>query len=257
MYSLAKLYQDQGKSAQAESLWIETLGIARRVMGENHLLTQGVRTWLVPLYLNQHQWDQSIDILTQSLEAGNEEPTGRFVDRLRQMKMLMSLAQCFEKVGRVEEAVERFRQSVELGEELVAERPDDPTLPNDLAWALATFPVERVRDPLQAVTLAGRAAELEPRNAMYLNTLGVAQYRAEDWRGAIDTLGRSVPLNADHASYDFFFLAMAHWQLGERDEARSWFERAVVWMDEHLPRDDELRRIRDEATALLGVEEMK
>ena len=120
--------------------------------------------------------------------------------------------------------MERFRQSVEPGEQLVAERPNDPTLPNHLAWALATFPIAGARDPLRAVTLARRAAELEPRNAMYLNTLGVALYRAGDWRGAIGMLGRSVPLNAHHASYDFFFLAMAHWQLGERDEARSWYD---------------------------------
>jgi hypothetical protein len=53
-------------------------------------------------------------------------------------------------------------------------------------------------------------------------------------------------------SYDWFFLAMAHWRLGDRDKARTWFGRAVKWMDAHQPQDVELRRFRAEAEALLG-----
>jgi hypothetical protein len=50
----------------------------------------------------------------------------------------------------------------------------------------------------------------------------------------------------------WFFLAMAHWRLGDRDEARAWFGRAVKWMDSHKPHDSELRRLRAEAEALLA-----
>jgi hypothetical protein len=52
---------------------------------------------------------------------------------------------------------------------------------------------------------------------------------------------------------DFFFLAMAHWQLGEKDEARKYYDKAVAWMDKNKPDDEELRRFRAEAAALLGV----
>jgi tetratricopeptide (TPR) repeat protein len=46
-------------------------------------------------------------------------------------------------------------------------------------------------------------------------------------------------------------MAMAHWQLGHKDEARTWFELA----DEF--EDDELSRIHEEAAALLGLTPMR
>jgi hypothetical protein len=48
------------------------------------------------------------------------------------------------------------------------------------------------------------------------------------------------------------FLAAAHLRLGERKEARLWFDRAVQWMDKCMPDNAELRRFRAEAEAMLG-----
>jgi hypothetical protein len=46
---------------------------------------------------------------------------------------------------------------------------------------------------------------------------------------------------------------MAHWQAGQRDQARKWYAQAVDWMEKNKSQDEELRRFRDEAAALLGV----
>ena len=54
-------------------------------------------------------------------------------------------------------------------------------------------------------------------------------------------------------SFDFFFLAMAHWQLGKKGEARQWHDKAVEWMEENKPDDEELRCLRTEAEELLGI----
>jgi hypothetical protein len=54
---------------------------------------------------------------------------------------------------------------------------------------------------------------------------------------------------------DFFFLAMAHWQLGQKEEARNWFDKAVEWMDMNHSKNEELRRFRTEAAELLGISE--
>ena len=48
-------------------------------------------------------------------------------------------------------------------------------------------------------------------------------------------------------SFDWFFLAMAHWQLDEKDEARKWYDQGVQWMEKNKPEDEELRRFREEA----------
>jgi hypothetical protein len=50
---------------------------------------------------------------------------------------------------------------------------------------------------------------------------------------------------------------MAHWQLGEKDKAREWYDRAVQWMDNNQPTDEELRRFRVEAAELLELKEKK
>ena len=55
----------------------------------------------------------------------------------------------------------------------------------------------------------------------------------------------------DGDSFNWFFLAMAHWQVGEKDKARQWYAKAVAWMDKNKPTDAELTRFRAEAKALL------
>jgi hypothetical protein len=54
-------------------------------------------------------------------------------------------------------------------------------------------------------------------------------------------------------SFDWFFLAMANWQLGKKEEARKLYDKAVQWMDKNQPKDEELRRFRGEAEESLGI----
>jgi hypothetical protein len=46
---------------------------------------------------------------------------------------------------------------------------------------------------------------------------------------------------------------MAHWQLGEQDEARRWYGKAVEWMEKQQTDDEQLLRFRAEAEELLGI----
>ena len=50
---------------------------------------------------------------------------------------------------------------------------------------------------------------------------------------------------------------MAHHQLGNKSEARTWYDTAVALMDKNKPKDEELARFRTEAEELLGVKEKK
>lgn len=53
--------------------------------------------------------------------------------------------------------------------------------------------------------------------------------------------------------YSELFLSMAHWQLGDQDEARRWYDKAMEWMTEHKSEDKQLIRFRAEAEALMGL----
>ena len=55
-------------------------------------------------------------------------------------------------------------------------------------------------------------------------------------------------------AFDWFFLAMAHWQLGDKAAARKWYDQAVRWMETNKPQNEELLRFRAEAQELLKIE---
>jgi hypothetical protein len=51
----------------------------------------------------------------------------------------------------------------------------------------------------------------------------------------------------------WFILAMADWQLGEKAQARTGYNKAVAWMEKNEPQDAELCRFRAEAAGVLGI----
>jgi Flp pilus assembly protein TadD len=163
---------------------------------------------------------------------------GLVVSYLRLVSLLWDL-------GRQSEAAEPYRKALEVA-------PEDPVINNELAWFLATGPNPRLRDSALAVRLAHKAVTARPESADNRNTLGVAHYRHGDDKAAILELEKSMSLRAGGDSFDRFFLAMAHWRLGDRAKARSWFDRALHGMDKHKPHDDELCRFRAEAEAMMA-----
>jgi tetratricopeptide (TPR) repeat protein len=151
----------------------------------------------------------------------------------------------YHSLGRWDEAAGDDLKVAEL-------RPDWPEYHNNGAWLLATHPDPRRRDAGRAVALAHRAVELDPDEGDYWNTMGVAQYRAGDWPGAIQALEHAIALHG-RTSHNEFFLAMAHRQLGDKEKARQRYHQAMQWMQQNKSHDEELRRFRAEAAALLKI----
>ena len=84
----------------------------------------------------------------------------------------------------------------------------------------------------------------------------MAQYRAGYWGAAVEALNRSMELCGRRRPRRWFFLAMAHRQLGDAAEARRWYDKADAWMEAKGSRDEELRRFRAEAAALLEADDL-
>jgi serine/threonine protein kinase len=138
---------------------------------------------------------------------------------------------------------------------LVDEAPPyhGPNLDRVLAWRMAMSPVATRCDPGRPVEPAEEAARFADPCPMHSDALGIVQYRAGDWRAAVDTLEKSIDVRLRRNGADLFCLAMAHWRLGEEGQARKWHRQAVQWMDGNSPNDPELRRYRAQAEALLGL----
>ena len=123
-----------------------------------------------------------------------------------------------------------------------------------LAWNLVTCPDPRFRDPTRAVAAGHKAAELEPQGARSWTAVGIAHYRAGDWPAAQAALDKAV-LRTGGDSTDWLFLAMTHWQRGEKEQARRWYDRTIQ-VAPGGPPDFPLRYdgFRAEAAALFGID---
>ncbi len=160
-------------------------------------------------------------------------------------------SQVHDRLGHREQARADMKQAAELPQ------PGTDHY-NNLAWRLATGPAA-LRDPEQALVLARRAVALAPGTAIYLNTLGVAQYRAGQFEEAIATLDKSLAAGKDQSdAFDLFFLAMARHKLGQVDRARADLNRALRWRREHPNPagpgwSEELNMFQAEAEAILNA----
>ena len=85
------------------------------------------------------------------------------------------------------------------------------------------------------------------------NNLGILHYRRGDWEAAVVSLRKGAELFREHEDDGDaqFALAMALWRIGDKEQARTSYDQAVLWMDKSEPFNERLRRFRAEATQLL------
>jgi hypothetical protein len=50
-------------------------------------------------------------------------------------------------------------------------------------------------------------------------------------------------LRAGGDARDWFVLAMDHWQIDHKKDAREWFNKAFEWMDKNQVKDEELATV--------------
>jgi len=103
-----------------------------------------------------------------------------------------------------------------------------------------------------AVALAKRATELEPEQADFWNTLGLAHYCAGDFASALAALQQEHELLGDGQAGNLLCLALAEHRLGNEGLALDLYQRALLWMATHET-DANLRWFQAEAQRVLGV----
>jgi serine/threonine protein kinase/Tfp pilus assembly protein PilF len=157
----------------------------------------------------------------------------------------------YRRLGEYEKAYADYQTALKLA-------PSNSWVYNALAWLLATCPDPRLRNPARAVDFAKKAVQLASQDGNSWISLGVAEYRAREYKAAILALERCLKLDPGADAAVLFFLAMAHGKLNHRDEARKWYDRGVAWLEKHkepLEKDkpiaEDMRRFRTEAAAVL------
>ena len=122
-------------------------------------------------------------------------------------------AKCHREAGRYAQAEADLREAVKRAE-LDHNGRYLANLYQELARFLVTIP-EEFRNPGEAVDLAEKAMNLRKGEWSYLNTLGLAYYRAGRTAEAVTTLEQSLAKGAGESdALDLYVLAMCHHQLG-------------------------------------------
>ena len=201
-------------------------------------------------YAESRQAAQKVLLIQESRQARTPDQMGLLTNIAT---TYWSIGNSFFAEGKLAEAVPSFRYSISVWEHCLRVEPENARVANLLAWLLATCPCTEVREPARAVKLARTAIEHFPNSPAVWNTLGVAQLRAGDARTAVETLKKAMAMKGGGDSFDWFFIAMTYSALGEREDARTWYDRAVDWRLKESPEHMELRLFHDEAAAKLGL----
>ena len=126
---------------------------------------------------------------------------------------------------------------------------------NNQSWEIAKqakLPAEKYQ---AAVEMALEANSLNPGRGYVLNTLGIAQYRAQKYQEALATLTHAEKLNAPlygGVSFrDLVFLAMTHFQLNSKTKAAGLLEKVKALAKTKKVRNADLERFIKEAETLI------
>ncbi len=246
-------------NAMINPIYLLSLGSVLGVL--DHLDTNGERASFEALTTESDSTGKIAPVRHAPAAIGTHPATGtlaspdpRELSAIRHGRLGRSL----KGQGRIREAEVAWLSALRSWSQLAAEFPDVPEYRqrwldghNDLAWLLLTAPDRRPRDISRAILLAEKAVERAPECGAYRNTLGIAYFRAGDWKAAIAALERSIEFGAGGTSFDYFFLGMAYWWQGDEAQAHHRCARAEEWMERNGPEHEDLLRFRAEAIALL------
>jgi tetratricopeptide (TPR) repeat protein len=256
MNNLALCYSALGRHADALELGQKNLALSKATLGPDHPYTLRHLDSLAAIYKSSGRYSEAVKLYEEALPLMKAKLGPGHPDRPASMH---HLAECYSALG-------RHADALRLGEETLALRraalgPDHPDTPASMslqAAMLANCPDTSLRDPKRAVELAREAVELAPRSAWSWQVLGWVRYRTGAWKDSIAALEKSIELREDGGdSFQWFFLAMAHWQVGNNEQAHKWYDRAVEWADSIRPADAQLLRFRADAAELLGLDKKK
>ena len=166
--------------------------------------------------------------------------------------------QAWFRLGNFDAALGAFEQTLELD-------PEDLLALNLRSFLLAAAPEPELRDVEESLALAKAVTRL---NNEFFNSwfcLCVARCRNEQWEAAVDAFDTGRSLRSEKENREdpgsgpvSFFVAIAHAQIGQSEEAQRWYDQGERWLESS--RNDPVLRswreiglnIRDEARAILA-----
>jgi serine/threonine protein kinase/uncharacterized protein HemY len=251
MMNLANSYAAVGRIDDALKLHQKTLDLRTARLGPDDPDTLKSLNNVANCHAALDQYDEAFRLHKEALDRRSARLGPDHPDTLRSMN---NVAVAYSALGQHPEARNLHEETLALRKvKLPRGHPDTVQSTNALAWILANCPDLTLRDPGRAVDLAKQATTLAPRKGDYRITLGTAYYRVGEWKNAIEELTNSTQLPKGGDAVKCFFLAMAHWRVGDKAEARASYNRALQALEKAKRPDEDLRQFHVEAVELLGI----
>jgi eukaryotic-like serine/threonine-protein kinase len=254
---LGELLLDQRRPAEARVLFEEALKGQRSVLGPTADETVLTMINLADTARLQGRLDDARK-LAEEADALNRRTLGP--EHPQTLFGLTILASVARDQGSLDQAAKGYEKAVAvLRRTLSARTLEVQRCMADYAWMLAATTNPVYRDPHRAIELANELIQNTPKVRDVWTTLGVAYYRAGAWNDAIAALEKSeATAPGPFTAIDGLFLAMAFWQLGDKEKGREWYAKALQSVDTATqPSRRELALIRSEAARLLGISDPK
>ncbi|HET7757000.1 MAG TPA: tetratricopeptide repeat protein, partial [Steroidobacteraceae bacterium] len=231
--------------AEYRRLYDSTVALPARSRSAALLLKRKARTEALTLlddYATEHPEDELALTLTKAhLLADHGEADaglallGEALERHPQHPSIeYDRAVILEQAGQVHESVTELEQ-------LLTQRPDDPTIENALGYTLADHSLELPR----AEGLIKRALTVMPDSPAALDSLGWVQFRRGDARGAAGMLERAYAI--DHDAEIAAHWGEALWVSGAQSEARKVWAAALAREPDSRPLKATLARFIPDA----------
>jgi WD40 repeat protein/tetratricopeptide (TPR) repeat protein len=167
------------------------------------------------------QWEQAAADSARLIELQAKRAPGSGQQLFVEENDWHGLLLCQLGAGQTEAARQTCTRLLDQGPD-----PPDPNRDNNLAYWTTLAP-GLLADPGRAVVLAERAVKAD-RRYDHLNTLGAALVRSGRAEEAVKVLNESITLQGGKGSAaGWLFLALAHLQLKQPDEARKSLDKAA------------------------------
>ena len=262
-FFLADLFRASGRIDQAHDLYQRIAPVVEREVAEDPSATHLRRNQILlhrgmaEVLRCQGQFDEADTHYRLAVELSRKlEPDFPALARSARQILVQRMTEYGDflaEAGRGSEAEQVLKEALSREERLAADRSVSALDLEALARLLTSCPVVGLRDPQRAIDAARRASEMDANDERILATLGMAYYRAGAWAESITAFSRSIHLSTVASPDVCLFLAMAHWQTGDRLTARSWYQRAnpagIQRQNQHI----RFHQLRAEADSLLGI----
>lgn len=192
--------------------------LAERLVDANMLVRDTVRRLLLNTMVLAQKYDEALRQIDEWY------PPDQYATAERR-SVVLALKQI------VFQAAERTDEYIAVSRELLAGRPTDPGLNNDLGYTW----VDRGENVERATAMIRRAVAAEPLNAAYLDSLGWALYKQGDWHGARKYLERSIRLERGEDPVVFDHLADVDYRLGHVQGAVERWQQALKLIEGYPP----------------------